>query len=94
MIDGEIYILEERPLCVFIYCDKGKYSTSFYAGVTSYDAVVVSTPDKMMAMSRNAKAKPANGFQVRRLMSKLAKQEYYWSSANKCIIHDDKIIKL
>ena len=55
MIDGGIYALDDYPMCVFAYCERGSCMTSFYIGICSFTGEVkVSRQGLILGMSANS----------------------------------------
>lgn len=94
MIDGEIYSVEGYPNCVFAYCKRGGFSTSFYIGVYSNDTIGISRRNFIFAMHGNRQTVLANETQRERFRSILERSGYKWNKANKLIIKNGGIIKI
>ena len=95
MIDGEIYALDDRPSCVFAYCERGSCRTSFYIGVCSSDHVEVSHRGIIAGMSSNSPSHLATEQERERFHRFLKENGYKWNQANKVIIKNGiEIIKI
>lgn len=94
MIDGEIYSVEGYPKCVFAYCKRGGFYTSYYIGVHSGGTIDISRSDRIYAMHGNRRAILANETQRERFRSILERSGYKWNKANKLIIKNGEIIKI
>lgn len=95
MIDGEIYALDDFPDCVFAFCERGGYTTSFYIGVCSSGSVEMSRRDSIFGMSANSHCHLANEEELERFHQLLDERGYKWNKANKVVIKNEtEIIKL
>lgn len=96
MIDGEIYALNNAPKCVFAYCERGSYRTSFYIGVcSSSERVEVSRRSMIAAMLGDSPSHLATEQERERFHRVLKENGYKWNQANKVIIKNGtEIIKI
>ena len=97
MIDGEIYALDDRPRCVFAYCERWSCRTSFYIGVcsSSADHVEVSHRSRIAGMSSDSPSHLATEQERERFHRVLQENGYKWNQANKVIIKNGiEIIKI
>ena len=95
MIDGEIYALDDFPDCVFAFCERGGYKTSFYIGVCSSGSVDLSRSDSIYGMSANSPCHLATTEERERFHQLLDKRGYKWNKTNKVVIKNKtEIIKI
>lgn len=94
MIDGELYMLDENNSCVFAYCERGRYKTSFYIGVTSWNYVAVSRASEIRTMATDKPCSPANRTAKERFNNLHAQKGYKWNAENKIIFKDGEVIRI
>ena len=89
MIDGEIYALDDFPDCVFAFCERGGYKTSFYIGcyrIGREDKIAVSCSNCICGASGDSSSRLATEQERERFHRVLKENGYKWNQANKKVI--------
>lgn len=88
MEDGKIYSLNRSPNCIFAYCERGGYATSYYIGVTSFGEVYCSSIGRIRGMAANNPSTLANPAQRERFFSKLKDAGCHYNEENKAVFQN------
>lgn len=94
MEDGKIYALNRSPNCIFAYCERGGYATSFYIGVTSTGDVYCSSIGCIRGMATNDPSTLANQEQRERFFNKLKDAGYHYNEENKAVFQNGIKLKI